>query len=151
MKDVTINVNGKDIAWDLTKSGIFHAEMAGEKYEAETLKKLTDILRSASKKTPLNIPCVELTSRWRTDTLNIRKGIVLSRHSRNGNLIVKFDDGDTEQSKSYRGSLLTRGLLLTGDVDLERLHALFGAKKAAVEAYDKFIDDNSFDVDVPRE
>lgn len=145
MKDVTINVNGKDIAWDLTKSGIFHAEMAGEKYEAETLKKLTDILRSASKKTPLNIPCVELTSRWQTDTLDTRKGIVLSRHSGNGNLIVKFDDGDTGQFKSYRG------LLLTGAVDLERLHALFSAKKAAVEAYDKFVADNSLDVDVPRE
>ena len=141
MSKQTVNVSGKEIDWTVSGAGVFKAEIAGEQYEADSLKKLTAMLRDAAKKTPLTIPFVEVSQSYRNEDLEIRRGVVTGRHSGNRNLLGRYaDNGECGQLKIYSRNRLA------GDVDVDKLKALYAAKQVACKAYDKFLEENALEV-----
>lgn len=98
MKLKTIEVRGREIEVEVSESGVFFAEVDGERHDAPSLDLLRAKLIRATKKVAISIPFIM----W--DEGKIRRGVCTGRHGSNRNLLVKWDGQKGSEQVSYWNS-----------------------------------------------
>ncbi len=133
-------VCGRDVEYGVEeKTGKFMASWNGERYESNTLTGMKGQLERQMKKKPLNIPVLKIEIDYHDEKLELVKGVIVGKHSGNGNLIIQWGDLEAEQFSSYGSTLLK------ATVDTKRLKKLFIERTKANKAWDEFKNENSFD------
>lgn len=132
-------VCGREIEYGLSDKGIFEARYNGEAYKHATLAGLKSALERQIKKKALDISVIKVEDNRFADTIEVERGTVVSVHSGNGNLMVRFGDEPAEQFHSYRNKLLK------GETNVKTIKALHKKMKEAEAAYNEFLHDNRFD------
>jgi len=127
--ELTVQANGK--TWPVTLSGAdgsFHADIDGHKISAPSLDALQ---KQANKvKVPFALPFSAISGR------RVVHGTVTGLHASNGNSLVRWDGGDTEQVQAYDSRTVMPRLDDAGAAELE---ALLAARDEAVAALDAFV------------
>lgn len=141
----TISIGVSKVEWTVDEEGEFFAEFEGETYKHITLKGLTDKLRAIAKRKPLDIPFVQFEERWNHNEPQVRRGVVTGVHSGNRNLLVRYDNDVTDQVSRHGRDLLR------GDVDTEKLQALWKAKEDARAAYEAFTREHALEIPEGKE
>jgi hypothetical protein len=131
----------------LDDDGMFCCAMGGEllteTIRRPTRKALQDTIASYLGKKPVSIPFVQIYDRgWDNEKVVIKRGIALSIHDGNGNVLVRIEgQKETDQLRSY-GS----GDILRPNVDVKKLNLLAKQKDDARDKYAKFIEANKIDL-----
>jgi hypothetical protein len=140
-------VGGKKIEYGVDeRTGVFEARYNGEQYKHVTLSGLKSMLERQVKKKPLNINVVRIEYDHFNDAMDLTEGKIIAVHSGNGNLMIQWSgETSTEQFRKYRSTLLV------ANVDRKKLKQLYEVALKAKEAYEKFKEENGFDMRVIAE
>jgi hypothetical protein len=135
-------VAGRDVEYAIDeKTGVFSAWYQSEKYTHATLAGLKGLLERQMQKKPLSIPVLEVDEDRRDEKkIGVKHGIVVGKHSGNGNLLIAWEGRAVEQYRRYANDKLLRAT-----TNLKTLHELNKRKQAATAAYEKFLKQNQFD------
>lgn len=119
---------------------MFCTDLDGECISRDSLKKLTQVITDHVSKKKVQVPFLTVSTNYNED-LELAKGVALSIHSGNGNVMVLMDgEHSAEQYHGYRNKTLRP------DVDQDTLRALFTAKQAAIIAFEEFLETNFIDL-----
>lgn len=133
---LSINVCGQDYPVEVQSDGKFYARINGQLLSADTFAELKQKANRA--KVKISIPF----SQERSDS--VRHGTVTGTHAATGALLVRWDDGTTEQFSRYASGLDRSPMpRLTGDEVLE-LELKLKNLRTAQEAVDAFREAHAF-------
>lgn len=97
----TVDVRGKQFEVEVTERGDFMATFDGAQVKSETLVGLIEKLEKATKGATIKV-AVPL---YRLGKNGIERGVATGIHAANGNVLIKWDAGDSEQASSFQGYL----------------------------------------------
>lgn len=126
-----LSIKGREIPYFLDGE-YFQAEIGIElgPIRHKTLEGLKAAITRSLTKKPLNIPFIH----WEPDCDDgprFRKGRIISRHTANNNLIVRYaGESQNQQWRAFYGTMM-----LKPDTDMAKIEDLFDKKTAADERY----------------
>lgn len=103
-----IEANGQQVPVQVNDDGQFHADFGGKRYTAPTKDKLAPKLRAASKAHAVEVAVPFIHDRGR----GIVRGVATGLHSGNGNLLVRWPNGEKAQLTNFAAYPGTRCDLL---------------------------------------
>lgn len=85
-----LEVKGKKFDCWLDSAGMFCTDLDGECISRDSLKKLTQVITDHVSKKKVQVPFLTVSTNYNED-LELAKGVALSIHSGNGNVMVLMD------------------------------------------------------------
>lgn len=129
-----LNIRGKEFEVEVGLDGRFSAVLNEVKVYGYSLSELNEKLEKATKGNTVrvNIPLFAFSNG------GLKAGAAIGIHAGNGNVLIKWEDGKTEQAVEYES------FLQIATEEVPRAKELAEAFRAARDAWDKFSRDHGF-------